>query len=95
MTKSKDKNGNEDIETAFVGIVRNRRNFAYRIFYLYGETGMKKHEVDLYEKFCRRCENFFACPWLSISNEPCLEMTAFEEKEDEPDGYGKQGEKTV
>ena len=68
MTKSKDKNGNEDIETAFVGIVRNRRNFAYRIFYLYGETGMKKHEVDLYEKFCRRCENFF-CLSLAIDKQ--------------------------
>ena len=91
----KDGNGNEDIKTAFVGTVRNRCNFAYRVFCLYGETGMKKYEVELYEKFCRRCKNFFACPWLSISNETCFEMTAYEEKEDETDGQGKRREKAV
>ena len=56
---------------------------------------MKRYELELYEKFCRRCKNFFACPWLSISNETCFEMTAYEEKEDETDGQGKRREKAV
>ena len=56
---------------------------------------MKRYELELYEKFCRRCKNFYACPWLSISNETCFEMTAFKEKKDETDGRNGKEEKTV
>lgn len=51
---------------------------------------MKNYELLLYEKFCKRCKSFACCPWLSISNDTCFEMTEFEErKENESDDEGK------
>lgn len=55
---------------------------------------MKDYEVGLYEKYCKHCKNIAHCPWLSISNETCFEMTAYKEKKDETDGQGKRGEET-
>lgn len=55
---------------------------------------MKDFEIPFYENYCKRCECFARCLWLHISNDTCLEMTAFKEKK-ENGNNNERKEKTL
>lgn len=44
---------------------------------------MKDFEVPFYQNYCVHCSSFSHCPWLSLSNETCLELSYYSEVSDE------------
>ncbi len=52
---------------------------------------MKEVETAFYENYCLRCKFLPHCPWRCISGDTCLELTRFEERnENENDNERKE-----
>lgn len=67
----------------------------YRLFYIYGGAIMKQYEISFYENYCKRCKSLAHCPWRNISDDTCLEMTGFEEREENEKDNGNERKETV
>ena len=91
LSKKRTANEIENAETVIVCTTRNSDCGGYRLLYLHGGARMKEAETAFYENYCLRCKFLPHCPWRCISGDTCLELTRFEEcNENENDNERKE-----